>query len=61
VPLQASLLDEIVLHIAPLLLGGGVRLFGDEADGPAGAVGTSGRSDNGAALLSAAVAREPPC
>lgn len=26
--LEAGLLDEIVLHIAPVLLGGGVRLFG---------------------------------
>jgi len=28
--LDADLLDEIVLHIAPILLGSGVRLFGDE-------------------------------
>jgi dihydrofolate reductase len=28
--LDAGLLDEIVLHIAPVLLGSGVRLFGDE-------------------------------
>jgi len=27
--LEAGLLDEIVLHIAPILLGGGVRLFGE--------------------------------
>jgi dihydrofolate reductase len=27
--LEAGLLDEIVLHIAPVLLGSGVRLFGD--------------------------------
>jgi dihydrofolate reductase len=27
--LQAGLLDEIVLHIVPVLLGDGVRLFGD--------------------------------
>jgi dihydrofolate reductase len=31
--LQAGLLDEIVLHVAPVLLGGGVRLFGDEGAG----------------------------
>jgi dihydrofolate reductase len=31
--LRAGLLDEIVLHIAPVLLGGGVRLFGDEGAG----------------------------
>ena len=30
--LRAGLLDEIVIHLAPVLLGGGVRLFG-EADG----------------------------
>jgi riboflavin biosynthesis pyrimidine reductase len=30
---QAGLLDEIVLHVAPVLLGGGVRLFGDEGAG----------------------------
>jgi dihydrofolate reductase len=30
--LRAGLLDEIVLHVAPLLLGGGVRLFGAEGD-----------------------------
>jgi dihydrofolate reductase len=29
--LDAGLLDEIVLHVAPVLLGSGVRLFGDEA------------------------------
>jgi dihydrofolate reductase len=28
--LDAGLLDEIVLHVAPVLLGGGVRLFGAE-------------------------------
>jgi dihydrofolate reductase len=28
--LEAGLLDEIVLHVAPVLLGDGVRLFGDE-------------------------------
>jgi dihydrofolate reductase len=28
--LDAGLLDEIVLHLAPVLLGSGVRLFGDE-------------------------------
>ena len=28
--LQAGLLDEIVLHVAPVLLGRGVRLFGGE-------------------------------
>ena len=31
--LGAGLLDEIVLHVAPVLLGGGVRLFGDEGSG----------------------------
>jgi dihydrofolate reductase len=31
--LQAGLLDEIVLHVAPVLLGGGVRLFGAEGAG----------------------------
>ena len=30
---RAGLLDEIVLHMAPVLLGGGVRLFGDEGSG----------------------------
>jgi dihydrofolate reductase len=30
--LQAGLLDEIVVHLAPVLLGGGVRLF--DGDGP---------------------------
>jgi dihydrofolate reductase len=29
--LEAGLLDEIVLHVAPVLLGGGVRLFGEGA------------------------------
>jgi dihydrofolate reductase len=31
--LQAGLLDEIVLHVAPVLLGGGVRLFSGEGAG----------------------------
>jgi dihydrofolate reductase len=31
--LQSGLLDEIVLHVAPVLLGGGVRLFGGERGG----------------------------
>ncbi len=31
--LDAGLLDEIVLHLAPVLLGSGVRLFGDEGGG----------------------------
>jgi dihydrofolate reductase len=30
--LEAGLLDEIVLHVAPVLLGRGVRLFGGEAE-----------------------------
>ncbi len=30
--LNARLLDEIVLHVAPVLLGAGVRLFGDGSD-----------------------------
>lgn len=30
--LDTQLLDEIVLHVAPVLLGGGVRLFGDGND-----------------------------
>ena len=30
--LSAGLLDEIVLHVAPVLLGGGVRLFGDGSE-----------------------------
>ncbi|HJS95903.1 MAG TPA: dihydrofolate reductase family protein [Solirubrobacteraceae bacterium] len=30
--LSTRLLDEIVLHVAPVLLGGGVRLFGDGND-----------------------------
>jgi dihydrofolate reductase len=29
--LEHGLLDEIVIHLAPVLLGGGVRLFGDPA------------------------------
>jgi dihydrofolate reductase len=32
--INAGLLDEIVLHVAPVLLRGGVRLFGDEGLGP---------------------------
>jgi dihydrofolate reductase len=30
--LHAGLLDEIVIHLAPVLLGGGVRLYGDDGD-----------------------------
>jgi dihydrofolate reductase len=33
--LDAGVLDEIVLHVAPVLLGSGVRLFGDEGAGQA--------------------------
>ena len=32
--LAAGLLDEMQLHVAPMLLGGGVRLFADGAPGP---------------------------
>jgi dihydrofolate reductase len=32
--LEAGLLDEIVLHVAPVLLGSGVALFGSNGDGP---------------------------
>ncbi|HUB08620.1 MAG TPA: dihydrofolate reductase family protein [Myxococcales bacterium] len=31
--LQAGLVDEILVHVAPYLLGGGVRLFDELADG----------------------------
>jgi dihydrofolate reductase len=34
--LKAGLLDRLQLHVVPLLLGGGVRLFGDGQDGPVG-------------------------
>jgi len=30
--LQAGLLDEVVIHLAPVLLGGGVRLYGGDGD-----------------------------
>jgi dihydrofolate reductase len=30
--LEAGLLDEIVIHLVPVLLGGGVRLYGGEGD-----------------------------
>jgi dihydrofolate reductase len=30
--LRAGLLDEIVIHLVPVLLGGGVRLFGEEGE-----------------------------
>ncbi|MFI6348776.1 dihydrofolate reductase family protein [Streptomyces sp. NPDC050560] len=33
--LAAGLLDELRLHIVPVLLGGGVQLFGDPGPGPA--------------------------
>lgn len=32
--LRAGLLDEVVLHLVPVLLGTGIRLFGDLPDGP---------------------------
>jgi dihydrofolate reductase len=30
--LEAELLDEIIVHVAPVLIGGGVRLFEREGD-----------------------------
>jgi dihydrofolate reductase len=34
--LQAQLLDELTIHVAPILLGGGVSLFGDLGANPPG-------------------------
>ena len=34
--LGAGLVDELQVHVAPVLLGGGARLFGDLPDAPAG-------------------------
>lgn len=34
--LRAGLLDRLQLHVAPVVFGAGVRLFGDGQDGPAG-------------------------
>jgi dihydrofolate reductase len=52
--LVAGLLDEIIVHVAPLLLGAGVRLC--EHSGPPvklrAAVLTPGGHDHGPALLS---------
>jgi dihydrofolate reductase len=32
--IRAGLLDELVLHLAPVLLGGGIRLYGGDGDPP---------------------------
>lgn len=32
--LEADLLDEIIVHVAPVLLGGGLRLFERDGGGP---------------------------
>jgi riboflavin biosynthesis pyrimidine reductase len=32
--LKAGLIDEIQIHLVPVLLGAGTRLFGDPGDGP---------------------------
>ena len=34
--LKAGVVDELQVHVAPVLLGGGARLFGDLPDAPAG-------------------------
>jgi dihydrofolate reductase len=57
--LRAGLLDEIRLHVVPILLGGGVRLFEGHLDGaPAGleCIGMV-ESPTGVAHLSYRVAR----
>jgi dihydrofolate reductase len=57
--LRAGLLDELHLHVAPVLLGDGVRLFGSEGAPPPGELECTGvvESPSGVAHLTYRVAR----
>jgi len=49
--LHAGALDELRLHVVPILLGGGVRLFADATDRPVTLTATGSVDGNGVAHL----------
>lgn len=49
--LRASVLDELRLHIVPILLGGGTRLFAGDGDRPIGFTASGSVDDAGVAHL----------
>jgi dihydrofolate reductase len=54
--LEAGLLDEIIIHVAPVLLGGGVRLFERPSGDPVRLVPTASRREGEMTVLRYAIA-----
>ena len=55
--IEAGLLDEIIIHIAPVLVGGGIRLFGRPDGDPVRLIPTASIEEGETTVLRYSVSR----